>query len=78
MSKISTQRRRDINYSNLNKKDNNNNKYRDIIYDILNERNNDWEIIDKNGDLIMIHYNNNSDLNYTGHLRGVIVDIEKK
>jgi hypothetical protein len=36
-----------------------------------------WEIVSENGDLVMVHYSENADMNIYGALRGVVVDMNK-
>lgn len=49
------------------------------ISNLLNiDNNNSWDIIDSNGSLSLIHYNDDSNLLKYGHLRGMVIDTDKK
>lgn len=48
------------------------------IMTILNLTSKDgWSIVDSVGNLHLVHYNDDADMNLVGHLRGVLVDVEE-
>lgn len=52
---------------------------KNLIQSILNlDCTNTWDIIDREGSLAMVHYREGCDMQRYGHLRGLVIDLERQ